>query len=268
MSDEAASVFIGKAAHISAASPGGPRYDRDQLPEERSSIANAIFLCSSCADLIDKNNGLDFSVEKLKGWKSSHESWVRQNLNRPNGTGGISILDSNPKRDGIIAEAYFPALSHFLVKFRINLHCLIPAPIPDDINEAFRPGSDMLTSAPDLVKITTSLIARIFNDFNFSNRMLNFSPSRGGVHMTNLEFLISELHRLKRAISGLLSKYAATGSPDLIQNMELILNRIDNLVGPFGLSSGLGISKSNIEMMESLFELMKQGFGICGKLRS
>jgi hypothetical protein len=32
--------------------------------------------------MIDKNSGLDFSVELLKHWKSDHDKWVRTNLNK------------------------------------------------------------------------------------------------------------------------------------------------------------------------------------------
>src|SRR5664279_5704365 len=53
--------YIGKAAHICAAALGGPRYDATMSEEERKAISNGIFLCSNCADLIDKNNGADFA---------------------------------------------------------------------------------------------------------------------------------------------------------------------------------------------------------------
>src|SRR5688500_2929805 len=66
-------LYIGKAAHISAAAQGGPRYDASLSEEERSSITNAIFLCSNCADMIDKNNGHDFQRELLIKWKQDHE---------------------------------------------------------------------------------------------------------------------------------------------------------------------------------------------------
>jgi len=75
-------VNIGKAAHITAASPGGPRYDSSLTDEERSSVENGIFLCSSCADLVDKNNGIDYSADFLRRWKSEHELWVQENLNK------------------------------------------------------------------------------------------------------------------------------------------------------------------------------------------
>lgn len=75
-------INIGKAAHITAAAENGPRYDSSLTPEQRSSIDNGIFLCSNCADMVDKNLGLDFSVELLKKWKEDHEKWIRENLNK------------------------------------------------------------------------------------------------------------------------------------------------------------------------------------------
>jgi hypothetical protein len=44
---------------MTAASPGGPRYDPSLTQKERGEISNAIFLCAVCADVVDKNNGLD-----------------------------------------------------------------------------------------------------------------------------------------------------------------------------------------------------------------
>jgi len=75
-------LFIGKAAHICAASEGGARYDGTMTTEERKAISNGIFLCSSCADLIDRNNGGDYAVKQLSMWKRQHEDWVRANLNK------------------------------------------------------------------------------------------------------------------------------------------------------------------------------------------
>jgi len=44
--------YFGKVAHITAAAPGGPRYDHSLTPEQRKSVQNGIFLCSNCADMI------------------------------------------------------------------------------------------------------------------------------------------------------------------------------------------------------------------------
>ena len=32
--------------------------------------------------MIDKNSGIDYSVDVLKRWKTDHETWVKSNLNR------------------------------------------------------------------------------------------------------------------------------------------------------------------------------------------
>ena len=80
--DETKFLYIGKAAHICAAAQGGPRYNAQMTPDERKSAVNGVFLCSNCADMIDKNNGADFPVEVLRRWKDEHEKWVAANLNK------------------------------------------------------------------------------------------------------------------------------------------------------------------------------------------
>lgn len=66
--------IVGVAAHIRAASPGGPRYDPSQTQSDRTSIKNAIWLCGSCASLIDKNGGNDFPPDALERWKRQAEA--------------------------------------------------------------------------------------------------------------------------------------------------------------------------------------------------
>jgi len=63
--DPAKSVNVGVAAHITAASPGGPRYDPTFLTEKRGGPENGIWLCQTCAKLID-NDPARFTVEVLK----------------------------------------------------------------------------------------------------------------------------------------------------------------------------------------------------------
>jgi hypothetical protein len=92
-------IYVGKGAHITAAASGGPRYDSSLTSEQRQSIENGIFLCSTCADMIDKNNGLDFTVEQLKTWKADHEKWVRSNLNK-SVTSLISIIEGEHHAKG------------------------------------------------------------------------------------------------------------------------------------------------------------------------
>lgn len=56
---------IGVAAHICAAAPGGPRYDKNMSEEERKSINNGIWLCQSCAKLIDSDEN-KYTVQLIK----------------------------------------------------------------------------------------------------------------------------------------------------------------------------------------------------------
>ena len=63
---------IGIAAHITAASVGGPRYDTSYSKYKRQDISNGIWLCSNCAALIDKDPE-KYTVEILHGWKKYAE---------------------------------------------------------------------------------------------------------------------------------------------------------------------------------------------------
>jgi hypothetical protein len=70
--DPAKAINLGVGAHITAASPGGPRYDAELTPEERCSPTNGVWLCQNCAKLID-NDPIQFPVELLRNWKSAAE---------------------------------------------------------------------------------------------------------------------------------------------------------------------------------------------------
>jgi len=71
--DPSRAVNVGVAAHITAASPGGPRYDSSLLPEARSGHKNGIWLCQNCAKHID-NDPARFTVDVLRKWKSDAEA--------------------------------------------------------------------------------------------------------------------------------------------------------------------------------------------------
>lgn len=72
-------IIIGEAAHIFAASPGGPRYNANMTMAERKSIENGIWLCSSCSDLIDKD-WKSFPEKTLREWKDKAEKNMLANL--------------------------------------------------------------------------------------------------------------------------------------------------------------------------------------------
>lgn len=69
-------INIGVAAHITAASPGGPRYDITLTSDERRGSANGIWVCQNCGKLIDSDVTF-FDREKLHRWKQAHEQNVK-----------------------------------------------------------------------------------------------------------------------------------------------------------------------------------------------
>jgi len=76
-SDEERSLSTGHAAHIHAAAPNGPRYDPNQTPALRRSIANALWLCRVCGDIVDKDTA-PHSAETLRQWKRNHEAMIAE----------------------------------------------------------------------------------------------------------------------------------------------------------------------------------------------
>ena len=76
------SANVGVAAHISAASPGGPRYDESMTPTERMSESNGIWLCQTHAKLIDSDVNR-FPVSVLRSWKADNENEARRNIGKP-----------------------------------------------------------------------------------------------------------------------------------------------------------------------------------------
>ena len=78
-SNPTTSINVGVAAHITAASAGGARYDRSLSTEQRTGTENGIWLCQKCAKLID-NDEDRYTVEILKKWKEQAETKVLDEL--------------------------------------------------------------------------------------------------------------------------------------------------------------------------------------------
>ena len=81
-SDTQKVVNVGVAAHITAAAPGGPRYDEQLIPAERESASNGIWLCQTCSALIDRNNGIDYPVTILQKWKADSEAEAERKIGK------------------------------------------------------------------------------------------------------------------------------------------------------------------------------------------
>src|SRR5215213_3602270 len=70
--DPSKSLNVGVAAHITAASSGGPRFNPSLTPSQRMNAQNAIWLCQTCGKLVD-NDKLRFTEEELRRWKRDAE---------------------------------------------------------------------------------------------------------------------------------------------------------------------------------------------------
>jgi hypothetical protein len=84
---------IGIAAHITAASPKGPRFSAQLSKADRTSLENGIWLCSNCATKIDRDTGM-FTVAKIESWKHAAENTARQELGTklPEASDAINML--------------------------------------------------------------------------------------------------------------------------------------------------------------------------------
>lgn len=80
--DGAGVVNVGVAAHMTAAAPGGPRYDATRSESERSSFANGIWLCQIHAKLIDDDEER-FPIGVLKRWKAAAEYRAAREVGEP-----------------------------------------------------------------------------------------------------------------------------------------------------------------------------------------
>ena len=86
-------VNVGVAAHITAASLNGPRYDPSLTDRERRSASNGIWLCQNCAKLID-SDVLLYTTAILIRWKAEAEREAQRRIGK---TGAKSAARSLAK---------------------------------------------------------------------------------------------------------------------------------------------------------------------------
>lgn len=72
-------VNLGVAAHITAASPKGPRYDKKLTPRQRKSFNNGIWLCQTCGKAADADESAH-TVLQLRRWKIRAEQEARMRM--------------------------------------------------------------------------------------------------------------------------------------------------------------------------------------------
>lgn len=86
-------VSVGEAAHITAASPRGPRYDKELTQEERKDINNGIWLCKNCAREIDRDTKY-YTKEVLIQYKKDAEERQSKCIGKVACSGNKSLMQS------------------------------------------------------------------------------------------------------------------------------------------------------------------------------
>lgn len=108
--DSAKAVNIGVAAHITAASPGGPRYDCSLLTTDRNAAQNGIWLCQNCAKMVDNDPQL-YSVDLLKAWKTVAEHATRSAVEHSGINGQATLSQEARLRDLHHQESHMPLVT-------------------------------------------------------------------------------------------------------------------------------------------------------------
>ena len=75
------SVNVGVAAHITAAAAGGPRCEPTMSALERTAIRNGIWLCQTCAKLVDSDDNR-YSMDVLVRWKMTAEREAQRQVGK------------------------------------------------------------------------------------------------------------------------------------------------------------------------------------------
>lgn len=99
---------IGEAAHIEAASEGGPRYNPAQSDEQRASFYNGIWVCSNCHAEID-SNVVKFDVAYLQYLKHRAMQLAKRNID-------LSLKGDN--------QVELPHFKYAMISFFSNLYGL------------------------------------------------------------------------------------------------------------------------------------------------
>jgi hypothetical protein len=98
-------VNLGVAAHISAASLRGPRYDPSLHPSQRCSAENGIWLCQLCGKLVD-SDVVRYTTTVLNRWKSAAEAAAFAELQSPSGLPRFSPMLPLQRSSVLLPEVF------------------------------------------------------------------------------------------------------------------------------------------------------------------
>jgi hypothetical protein len=96
--DETKALNVGVGAHITAASPGGPRYDPSLSAEQRRSADNGIWLCQTCGKLVD-NDEVRYPKKLLVEWKQQAEQDALREIESASSTSKAAPSDTDALKE-------------------------------------------------------------------------------------------------------------------------------------------------------------------------
>jgi hypothetical protein len=109
----------GIAAHITAAAPGGPRYDANLTPEQRSDISNGIWMCPTHGSLIDKEKTA-YKADEIRAWKIAAESRATRELELSHSNGHPNTASRYSSKDTATLEKYSEVMSYTTIELIRN----------------------------------------------------------------------------------------------------------------------------------------------------
>lgn len=225
-------LSIGVAAHIAAASPGGPRYNASQTKEQRTSIINAIWLCQNCAKLIDSDE-VAYPTQLLLHWKWQAEDVARKALgssaSRPKRDNQVEVVLQSCVQRGVIVilgRAMDLALDHSLLQ---NLDNIAEGTLQASLRgRGKRSSLPYRRSVPDLSAILNGVVTekdyyavreKLYRTIDRSKELRELARS----YVENLPFPI--LTNITRQITSLIAAGAVKGVVQL-NPIEAIEQRI------------------------------------------
>ena len=103
--DPLRAVNLGVAAHITAASSNGPRYDAILTSQQRCHIDNGVWLCQHCAHRTDTDLARH-TVDLLRAWKVVAEDRARNSVGKTVFASSSPTVELYLEEDGFSASYY------------------------------------------------------------------------------------------------------------------------------------------------------------------
>jgi hypothetical protein len=204
-------VNTGHAAHIHAAAPGGPRYDPRMSTEERRSISNGVWLCATCATLIDKDIAAH-PASLLRRWRQEAEDRARRSHGE------------KPPRPSDATETLVTALTGRATQF-----------VPDAIRNTHLATKVVLEKLDSRFEVTTSHAKGVTTIRIDAKEPVAFQMLVAQEHAAAWEQGFESLIRSAKRVELPMHGVSVTGSPLLEAIAERAINKEAKLeISPIG----------------------------------